>query len=64
LVADVPDNLPMLFISNPSTVVPEWNSTPAAEFVEPLFAFAQEFVGDDGGVLLFVICSKVPSHSP
>lgn len=54
LIADVPDNLPVPYISNPTNVVPEWNNTPADEFVEPLFAFAQDHVGDDGGVLLFV----------
>jgi len=54
LVGDVPDNLPVQFISNPPSAIPEWNRTPADEFVEPLFAFAQEYLGDDAGVLLFV----------
>jgi len=66
LITDVLDNLPVQFISNPATIVLEWNNTPANKFVEPLFAFTQEYVGDDGGVLLFIpecpaICRDVLS---
>lgn len=54
LIADVPDNLPVPRISVPSSTVPEWNTPSADDFVEPLFAFAQDHLGDNAGVLLFV----------
>lgn len=54
LVADVPDNLPVPQISNPSSSIPEWNMTNVDDFVETLFAYAGQHLSDDGALLLFL----------
>lgn len=54
LIADVPDNLPVPRISNPSSTVPPWNVADVDDFVETLFAFAVQHLSDDGAILLFL----------
>ncbi len=54
LIADIPDNLPVLGISNPSTIVPDWNKTDVDDFVEILFAYAVQHLSDDGALLMFL----------
>lgn len=49
-----PTILPVPRISNPATVVPDWNKTNVDDFVETLFAFAVQHLSDDGAILLFL----------
>ena len=55
LIADIPDNLPVPGISNPSTTVPDWNKTNVDDFVEILFAYAVQHLFDDGAILMFLL---------
>ncbi len=54
IIADVPDNLPVPRISNPSTSVPDWNKADVDDFVETIFAYSVQHLSDDGAILIFL----------
>jgi hypothetical protein len=54
IITEIPDNLPIPNVSKPSSAIPTWNILPEAYF-KNLFAFANKFLHDDGG--LFAIYS-------
>lgn len=54
LIVDVPDNLLVPRISNPSSSVLVWNMVDVDDFVETLFAFTVQHLSDDGAILLFL----------
>jgi hypothetical protein len=52
ILADIPEGLPVLGISNPPTSIPTWNEeTP--EWLQPIFDFADNHLHDDGAIILF-----------
>jgi hypothetical protein len=57
MIADVPEDLPVPFVSSPRTAVPEWNSYHVVEggtpFLSIVFAMGSMLVHDNGALLLF-----------
>jgi hypothetical protein len=51
IIANLPENLPVPTISNPSTSIPLWN-TLSKNFLESLFDFANEHLQDNGAMIL------------
>jgi len=51
IIADIPENLPVPSISNPSSVVPPWNSRDP-EYVVSIFGFTSHYLQNDGALLL------------
>ena len=52
VIADIPENLPVPNVSDPSYSVPSWNALDT-DFLGELFDFADEILHDDGALLLF-----------
>jgi hypothetical protein len=52
VIADIPENLPVPNVSDPSYSVPSWNALDS-DFLGELFDFADEILHDDGALLLF-----------
>ena len=52
VIADLPENLPVPNVSDPSYNVPSWNALDS-DFLDELFDFADEILHDDGALLLF-----------
>lgn len=52
IIADIPENLPVPTVSNPSIAVPPWNSREPG-YVESIFEFARMYLQNDGALLLF-----------
>lgn len=64
LIADIPENLPVPTVSNPSSLIPPWNVRKKAllepedgetseDFMQDLFDHADSYIHDDGALLLF-----------
>jgi hypothetical protein len=58
IIADVPKDLPVPTISNPSTSIPVWNELPT-NFLESLFDFASEYLQDNGALIL-IHAAEIP----
>ena len=52
IIADIPENLPVPTVSNPSSTVPSWNSRESG-YVESIFEFARMYLQNNGALLLF-----------
>jgi hypothetical protein len=52
IIADIPENLPVPNVSDPSYSVPSWNALDS-DFLGELFDFADEILHDDEALLLF-----------
>ena len=52
VIADLPENLPVPNVFDPSYNVPSWNALDS-DFLDELFDFADEILHDDGALLLF-----------
>jgi hypothetical protein len=52
MIMDIPEGLPVLMVSSPSTSVPRWNSEDK-NFLPILFALGSSLVHDNGVFLLF-----------
>jgi hypothetical protein len=58
IIADVPEDLPVPTISNPSTSIPVWNELPT-NFLESLFDFASEHLQDNSALIL-IHAAEIP----
>jgi hypothetical protein len=52
VIADIPENMHVPNVSNPSYSVPSWNALDS-DFLSELFDFADEILHDDGALFLF-----------
>jgi hypothetical protein len=52
VIADIPENLPVPNVSDPSYSVPSWN-TLDSDFLGELFDFSDEILHDDGALIIF-----------
>ena len=52
IIGDVPDGLPVPEISDVEDDVPSWNEL-NGNWTEPIFEFAQNFLQENGAILLF-----------
>jgi hypothetical protein len=52
VIADIPENLPVPNVSDPSYSVPSWNALDS-DFLGELFDFSDKILHDDGALLLF-----------
>jgi hypothetical protein len=51
IIVDLPEGLPVPTVSSPADVVPPWNHC-FESFLEAVFVFAEEYLYDDGGVIV------------
>jgi hypothetical protein len=51
IIVDLPKGVPVPIVSSPTNVVPPWNHC-SESFLEVVFVFAEEYLQDDGGVIV------------
>ena len=51
MIVDMPEGLPVLGISIPSTSIPQWNFEPK-DWLQPIFDFADQHLQDDGAIII------------
>jgi hypothetical protein len=52
IIVDIPENLPVPGISNPTSAIPTWNVR-LKKYVDTVFEFADNFLHDNAALLLF-----------
>jgi hypothetical protein len=51
IIVDVPEDLPVPIVSDPTDVVPLWNQS-ADSLLEAVFVFAEDYLQDDGAIMV------------
>jgi hypothetical protein len=51
IIVDVPEDLPIPTVSDPTDAVPPWNQS-AVSLLEAVFVFAKDYLQDDGAMIV------------
>jgi hypothetical protein len=51
IIVDVPEDLPVPTVSDPTDAVPPWNQS-AVSLLEAVFVFAKDYLQDDGAMIV------------